>query len=150
MADPVDPATRSLVMARVKRSDAAPELTVRRFLHSQGLRFRLHVRQLPGTPDIVLARWRTAIQVYGCFWHAHEGCRYFVVPKTRTAFWEAKLIGNRQRDRRTELALLSSGWRLAIVWECALRIEAEASLHRLAGWIQNPDSTRLELDGGCR
>lgn len=108
-------------MRQVRRSDTAPELAVRRFLHARGLRFRLHVRALPGTPDIVLPRYRTIVFVHGCFWHGHD-CRHGgVQAKTNAEFWRAKIEDNRERDVRKAVALTQLGWRVETIWECQAR-----------------------------
>jgi DNA mismatch endonuclease (patch repair protein) len=125
----VDPA-RSALMARIPSRDTGPELLVRKALHAAGLRFRLHRRDLPGTPDIVLPRHRTAVLVHGCFWHQHAGCRLAGHPKTRTAYWNGKFAANLARDRATAAALARLGWRVEIVWECEARRP-----DRLADWI---------------
>lgn len=107
-------------MSRVRSKGTLPEMTVRRLLHALGYRFRLHRRDLPGTPDIVLPRHRLAIFVHGCFWHGHR-CPLFRIPATRTEFWVAKIEGNRRRDDIARTSLLSAGWRTLCVWECATR-----------------------------
>ncbi|WP_416355902.1 very short patch repair endonuclease [Aureimonas phyllosphaerae] len=117
---PVDPA-RSELMRRVRRRDTAPELAVRRALTSLGLRYRLHAKELPGSPDIVNRRRKLAIFVHGCFWHRHANCRLASTPKTRTDFWEAKFARNVERDRRSEIALEENGWAVIVVWECQTR-----------------------------
>jgi len=100
MTDVHEPETRSYNMSQIKGKDTKPEMIVRKFLHSSGFRYRLHVKDLPGKPDIVLSKYNTVIQVHGCFWHAHEGCKYFKIPQTRTEWWEEKLLRNRERDER--------------------------------------------------
>jgi DNA mismatch endonuclease, patch repair protein len=104
-------------MAAIKNKNTKPELVVRRLLHSAGLRYRLHDKQLPGKPDIVLTGLRTVVQVHGCFWH-HHGCANSVWPKTRAAFWRAKIMSNVRRDRANDLAVARLGWRVVTVWEC--------------------------------
>lgn len=121
MADIVDPATRSRMMAGIQGRHTRPEIIVRRYLHACGLRFRLHRRDLPGTPDLVLPRYRCAVLVHGCFWHRHEGCFYATSPATRKTFWQEKLEGNVSRDRRQLARLNESGWRAVIIWECGLK-----------------------------
>lgn len=108
-------------MARIRGQDTGPELTVRRLLHAMGYRFRLHRRDLPGRPDIVLPGRRKAILVHGCFWHQHPGCRFARMPATRRDFWEAKLAGNCARDARNVAALRRAGWSVSVVWECQTR-----------------------------
>lgn len=104
-------------MAAIRNKNTKPEIVVRRTLHSAGLRYRLHDKRLPGKPDIVLKSLRTVVQVHGCFWH-HHGCANSVWPKTRAAFWRAKIMGNVRRDRVTDLAVIRLGWRVVTVWEC--------------------------------
>lgn len=118
MADIVDSATRSRMMSGIRGKNTAPELTTRKFLHSQGFRFRLHVKDLPGKPDIVLPKYRTVIFVHGCFWHQHPGCKNAVMPKSNTKFWAEKLGGNVKRDARNISELVKLGWQCLIVWEC--------------------------------
>lgn len=120
MADRLTAEQRRLNMSRVRSKDTSPELTVRRLLHSLGFRFRLHRRDLPGTPDIVLPRHRLAVFVHGCFWHGHD-CPMFRMPATRTEFWRTKIDVNRRRDAAARSRLLSIGWRTLCVWECAVR-----------------------------
>lgn len=108
-------------MAGIKSGNTSPELAVRKTLHAAGFRFRLHKRDLPGRPDIVLPKYKTAIFVHGCFWHGHENCRLFRLPKSRTEFWETKITGNRARDARDIQALQHLGWKSVVVWECAVK-----------------------------
>lgn len=120
MADIVDAPTRSAMMAGIRGKNTKPEMLVRRFLHRSGFRFQLHRKDLPGRPDIVLPRYRTVVEVRGCFWHRHENCRFAYTPKSNRAFWEAKLNGNRERDLRNLQKLRELGWRVIEVWECEL------------------------------
>lgn len=120
MADNRSPESRSALMSRIGSKNTAPEIVVRRLLHSMGYRFRLHRKDLPGTPDIVLPARRTAIFVHGCFWHAH-GCKIGRPPKTRPEFWGPKLERNRQRDREKVAALRAAGWTVETVWQCETR-----------------------------
>ena len=115
------------MMRRFKGENTQPEITVRRALHRLGFRFRLHRRDLPGTPDIVLPRWRTAIFVHGCFWHQHEGCRTARVPGTRTEFWVEKFQRNRQRDAEVTARLALAGWHQVVIWECEAKSAALAA-----------------------
>lgn len=114
---------RSRLMARVKSKNTKPERVIRSMLHRLGFRFRLHRRDLPGTPDIVLPRHRTAIQVRGCFWHGHSkpGCPGARIPKSRVEFWTTKIQGNAERDKRSDAALRKAGWRVVVLWECELK-----------------------------
>lgn len=113
--------TRPEIMSRIRGKDTKPELLVRQALWSAGLRYRLHVKGLPGSPDIVLPGRRIAILVHGCFWHCHDGCPASHIPKTRTSFWEAKFARNVARDARVHAALHEAGWEVIVVWECAAR-----------------------------
>jgi DNA mismatch endonuclease (patch repair protein) len=117
-------------MAAIKGSNTKPELAVRSALHRAGLRFRLHRKDLPGRPDIVLPKYKTVIFVHGCFWHRH-GCANSVMPKTRREFWEEKLEGNRRRDSRQQEALRKAGWKVIIIWECAVRRDHETVVRRI-------------------
>lgn len=116
-----DKKTRSYNMSCIKGKNTKPEEKVRKYLFSQGLRYRKNEKRLPGTPDIVLPKYRTVIFVNGCFWHGHEGCRYFVVPKTNTDFWVNKIETNRQRDEKKTAELEQLGWKVIIIWECQLK-----------------------------
>lgn len=149
MADIVDKATRSRMMSGIRGRDTKIEILVRKALHARGLRYRTGVRALPGRPDIVLPRWRAAILVHGCFWHAHD-CGLCRIPATRSQFWQEKLRGNAVRDQRNETALFEAGWRTAIVWECAVRgrgPQAVASVaDQLVDWLRGPEKT-IELRG---
>lgn len=112
---------RSYNMSRIKSSNTKPEEIVRKYLFSKGFRYRKNDKRLPGTPDIVLPKYKTVIFVNGCFWHGHEGCRFFVVPKTNTEFWVNKIEANKQRDSRKTNDLQSLGWKVIVVWECQLK-----------------------------
>jgi DNA mismatch endonuclease (patch repair protein) len=127
MADVHSKETRSYNMSRIKGKNTKPEILVRKFLFSQGLRYRLYSKKLPGKPDIVLPRYKTVIFVNGCFWHGHEGCRYFVVPKTRTDFWLNKINLNIQNDNKISSLLENMGWQVITVWECELKKEKRES-----------------------
>jgi DNA mismatch endonuclease (patch repair protein) len=109
---------RSAIMRAVPRANSVPEIAVRATLHGLGLRFRLHRRDLPGTPDIVLARHRTVIFVHGCFWHRHPNCKKTTTPKNRSEFWAEKFQRNIERDARNEALLIAYGWRVLTIWEC--------------------------------
>lgn len=120
--------SRSDIMRAVKRAHTAPEMIVRQELHALGLRFRLHRRDLPGSPDIVLPRFRTVIFVHGCFWHRHSDCRYATTPKTRQEYWLPKFAANIERDARKEARLQALGWRVLLVWECETKRREELTL----------------------
>ena len=120
MVDRISSEHRSWNMSRIRSRETKPELQLRSALHKTGFRFRLHVRKLPGCPDIVLPKYHTAIFVHGCFWHRHSGCKNATIPSTRRDFWIRKLDANVERDVRNNIALKSSGWTIFIVWECEL------------------------------
>lgn len=121
MADVHSIATRSYNMSRIKGKNTKPEMLVRKYLFAHGFRYTLHNKKLPGKPDIVLPKYRTVIFVHGCFWHGHDGCKYFVVPKTRTDWWLNKISGNIANDTKAIKALKQAGWKVLIVWECKLK-----------------------------
>ncbi len=121
---------RSWNMAQIRGKDTSPERMVRSLLHKMGYRFRLHYRTLPGNPDIVLPKYKTAVFVHGCFWHRHKGCKQAYTPKTRAAFWNDKFQKNVARDKKNLRSLRELGWRVVVVWECELR---------------NPDTVRSRL-----
>lgn len=121
MTDVHEPQVRSYNMSRIRARDTKPEMVVRRFLFSRGFRYRLHARELPGKPDVVLTKWKTVIFVHGCFWHGHRDCRYFVVPKTRTDWWLKKIESNRKRDQENLSKLRQDSWKVLTIFECSLR-----------------------------
>lgn len=121
MADVHSPETRSYNMSRIKGKDTKPEMIVRKFLFSKGFRYRLHVKNLPGKPDIVLPKYKTVIFIHGCFWHGHEGCKYFVIPKTRTEWWREKIYHDKDNDIQNHQILLELGWGVITIWACELR-----------------------------
>lgn len=125
MADTLSPQARSERMSRIRGQDTAPELIVRRYLHAAGFRYRLHVRDLPGRPDIVLPKHRVVVFVNGCFWHAHL-CQKGRVPSTRPDFWAEKFRKNRSRDARNRRLLRNAGWRVITLWECSLSTPTKA------------------------
>jgi len=108
-------------MQQIKGKDTKPEISLRKLLFADGFRYRINDRKLPGKPDIVLKKYNTVIFVNGCFWHGHQNCRYFVVPKTRTEFWTDKIKGNKERDHRNISLLKEAGWNVITVWECELK-----------------------------
>ena len=121
---------RSRNMSAIKSKNTKPEIAVRKLLHSMGYRFRLHRKDLPGSPDIVLPKYKTVIFVHGCFWHRHENCKYASTPKTRQEFWEAKFRENINRDKLNQENLSSKGWKIIIVWECEIK-DKDFDLNRL-------------------
>lgn len=138
-------------MAGIGPKNSAPEIIIRKALHSAGFRFRLHDKRYPGRPDIVLPKYRVIINVNGCFWHGH-GCYLFKLPATRTDFWEEKIRQNRQRDDKNLIALMEAGWRVCKLWECSLK----GSVHRkflpvtisaISDWIRG-ESVYIEISGG--
>ncbi|MBS1998503.1 MAG: DNA mismatch endonuclease Vsr [Cyanobacteria bacterium SZAS LIN-2] len=136
--DTVDAATRSGIMRAVPRSDTAPELLLRSALHRLGLRYRLHVQSLPGSPDIVFVGPRVVVFVHGCYWHRHEGCQLTTTPKSNADFWQKKFRDNIARDQRTIKQLKSDNWVVAIVWQC----EVQAAPERVAKRIYSVVSRR--------
>lgn len=125
---------RSAIMARIQGKDTRPEFAVRRIAHGLGFRYRLHRKDLPGTPDLTFPRLRKVIFVHGCFWHQHRGCRYAYKPKSNTAFWEKKFSGNQERDARAEKLLRVLHWRVLVVWECETK-NSEKLLRRIARFL---------------
>lgn len=143
MVDVICPAVRSALMSRIRAKNTKPEVMVRKQLWARGFRFRLHAKELTGKPDLVLPKWKALVFVHGCFWHRHEGCPFFRLPKTRTDFWDGKLSANRQRDLVAIDELLGAGWRVAVVWECAVRLDSNEMSNRLAEWLA---SRRKEIE----
>ena len=135
MTDIMSRTRRSELMAAIRTRNTLPELAVRRIAHRMGLRFRLHRKDLPGRPDLVLPKHRLAVFVHGCFWHRHEGCRFSSTPKSRTDFWTEKFAANMDRDARQESALRKLGWQVLVIWQCETKDE-EVVEHRLAGLIR--------------
>jgi DNA mismatch endonuclease (patch repair protein) len=143
MVDNRTPESRSALMARISGKNTAPELIVRRLLHSLGYRFRLHRRDLPGTPDVVFPSRRKAIFVNGCFWHAH-GCRIGQPPKSRAEFWRPKFERNRVRDKRNRADLRAMGWTVLTVWQCQTR-EADELSTRLLTFLGPPGQNPIDI-----
>lgn len=147
MTDIVDQQTRSRMMSGIRGKNTKPELVLRRALHARGFRFRLHSENVHGRPDLVLPKYRAVVFVHGCFWHRHEGCRFATTPSTREEFWRKKFEANVARDEAVRGKLLEDGWRIATVWECALRktdhVNARADL--LSAWLR---SNELQLQIG--
>lgn len=121
MADVHSPKVRSYNMSRIRSKNTKPEELVRKYLFSQGFRYRKNDKRLPGKPDIVLPKYKTVIFVNGCFWHMHEGCKYFVLPKSNSEFWEDKITKNKARDEMNTSLLKQQGWNVITVWECELK-----------------------------
>ena len=122
---------RSRNMSAIKSKNTKPEIKVRKILHSMGYRFRLHRKDLPGSPDIVLPKYKTIIFVHGCFWHRHENCKYASTPKTRPAFWESKFNENIKRDRTNQNNLIKLGWKVLVIWECELKNTNISNIRKL-------------------
>ena len=120
MSDVLTPTQRHRCMSHIRSKATKPEMVVRRWLWAHGYRYRLNVKSVPGKPDIVMRKYRTAIFVNGCFWHGHEGCKQFVLPKTNTEFWQSKIENNRERDQRNYDLLLQNGWQVIVLWQCKL------------------------------
>lgn len=136
MTDTLTREHRSWNMSRIAGRNTKPELLLRSLLHRAGFRFRLHAKDLPGRPDIILPRYRIAIFVHGCFWHRHPGCRNATMPSTRPEFWAAKFEGNVERDARNAAALEEAGWTVLTVWECDLKSDPQAVATRLSETIR--------------
>ena len=141
MPDKLSPEQRHKCMSHLRGKDTRPEMIVRRYLFAHGYRYRLHEMRLPGTPDIVMRRLHTVIMVNGCFWHGHEGCRYFVLPRTNADFWRAKIERNKARDAEQRTELRAKGWNVIQIWECELKPSVrQATLQRLTYTL-----SRIEL-----
>jgi DNA mismatch endonuclease (patch repair protein) len=140
VADNVDAATRSRMMAGIRGKNTKPERIIRSGLHRRGFRFRLHGKNLPGTPDLVLPKYNAVIFVHGCFWHGHD-CSFFKMPRTRVEFWKAKFARNGVVDRKARNRLLREGWRVLVIWECVLRGRSDAQIGNLlahvAAWLKS-------------
>lgn len=134
MPDAFDKKTRSYIMSQVRAKNTKPELIVRYLLHSNGFRFRLHRNDLPGTPDIVLPKYRSVIFVNGCFWHHHENCMRATLPKSNTDYWNSKLDQNVKRDQRNYESLAGLGWRVLVIWECETS-DIDKLLPKLANFL---------------
>ncbi len=140
MTDTMTPEQRSRCMSAIKSNDTKPEMLVRKYLHGMGLRYGVHNKKLPGSPDIVLRKYKTVIFINGCFWHGHDNCRYYRLPKSNIEFWQTKINRNRERDKRDIEALRKRGWRVIVVWECELRTKElrQQTLQKLFFSIQQP------------
>lgn len=144
MSDTMTPEQRHRCMAAIHGKDTKPEVLVRKFLFAKGLRFRVCDRKLPGAPDIVLPKYKTVIFIDGCFWHGHEGCKYYQIPKTNTEFWKSKVHTNKERDTRNDKTLTATGWNIFRIWECEIRNKTtrakilENLYNRIIGNLQTP------------
>jgi DNA mismatch endonuclease (patch repair protein) len=149
MTDTVTPEVRSRIMASIKGKDTKPEMVIRKMLHTLGFRYRLHVKDLPGCPDIVLPRYKAVIMVNGCFWHGHS-CQTHKKPKSRVEYWEEKISKNQARDEKNKKRLHVLGWRVATIWECAIFGKTKLTIDEVARlmpeWI-NSEITELTLEG---
>lgn len=132
MTDVHNKEVRSYNMSRIKGKNTKPEMLVRKFLFANGFRYRLHDKKLPGKPDIVMAKYRTIIFVHGCFWHGHEDCKYYSIPKTRTEWWLNKINRNKENDFESIKKLENYGWEVILIWECELKTKnREVTLNKL-------------------
>jgi DNA mismatch endonuclease (patch repair protein) len=144
LPDVVDQQTRSRMMSGIRGKNTTPELLIRKGLHARGFRFRIHSKDVPGKPDLVLPKYRAAVFVHGCFWHGHN-CSLFRLPGTRTEFWQAKIDANRRRDGVVQQQLTDGGWRSMTIWECAIRgpgkLGLSETIDAVAGWLPGTDDT---------
>lgn len=121
MSDSLSPSQRHFCMSRIRSKNTRPEMLVRRFLYKNGIRYRIHVKSLPGTPDVAIPSLKTCVFINGCFWHAHEGCSLYTMPKSNISYWKTKINRNKERDHDAIVALKDLGWHTVIVWECQLK-----------------------------
>lgn len=128
-------------MSHIRSGDTGPEMLVRKYLFSKGFRFRLHDKNLPGKPDIVLKKYKAVIFINGCFWHSHAGCRYAKIPESNKEYWLPKLQRNKERDEKEQAALRELGWRVLVVWECSVKTKAarEKALPEIEAWLRGED-----------
>ncbi|MEP4151084.1 MAG: very short patch repair endonuclease [Lentilitoribacter sp.] len=151
MADIVSPKKRSSMMAGIGSKNTKPEIKLRKALHGAGFRYRLHIKSLPGKPDLVFPKYKAVIFVNGCFWHGHD-CRLFKWPKTRSNFWRHKIEGNIARDKRTREELLAIGWRVMTIWECTLKgrdkIPQLQYVNEVSEWLRS-DTNSLSIPDAC-
>lgn len=148
MTDTLTPEARSRLMARIRGKNTRPELAVRSLAHRLGYRFRLHRRDLPGTPDLVFPGRRKVVFVHGCFWHRHSGCKRAAMPTDRQTYWQAKFDGNVERDIRKEIQLMAAGWEVLVIWECEIR-NVEDVAPRLREFL-GPTGSELRSSLGAR
>jgi DNA mismatch endonuclease (patch repair protein) len=145
VADTLTPGHRSWVMSRIRSGDTKPEMIVRSLLHRMGFRFRLRRKDLPGKPDVVLAKYKAAVFVHGCFWHRHEGCPQASVPKSNCKFWEEKFRKNVERDERNRRLLTEAGWRVFVVWECEIQRDPVGVAEHLAAGLTGKKSFKYDM-----
>jgi DNA mismatch endonuclease (patch repair protein) len=149
LTDVVDAATRSRMMSGIQGKNTSPEMLIRKALHARGFRFRIHVKHLPGKPDLVLPKYKAAVFIHGCFWHGHN-CRYFKVPQTRPEFWLEKIGKNQARDELQVAALCALGWRVLVIWECAVRSMKKKSpllIDHIVSWlIKGSECSQIDED----
>ena len=150
MVDIVSPEKRSQMMSGIRSKNTRPELIIRKHLHKKGFRYRLHVKNMIGKPDMVFPRYHAVIFIHGCFWHGHPDCHLFKLPKTRTEFWNDKINRNRKNDNNSICSLLNSGWRVAIVWECSIRGK-NANIHdvieKIVEWLHSKQENFIDIRG---
>ena len=143
MTDNISPEKRSEVMSRVRSKDTTPELLIRKGLHAQGFRYRLHAKDMPGKPDLVFPRYKSVILIHGCFWHGHS-CHLYRFPKSNTDYWKRKIARNITRDVTNRQLLYDKGWRVLIIWECAIkgreRLEFKNVVELAAAWLRSANS----------
>lgn len=147
MTDVVSPETRSKMMSGIQGKDTKPEIRIRTAIHKRGFRYRLHVASLPGKPDLVFPKYRAVIQINGCFWHGHD-CHLFKWPSTRPEFWGGKITGNQERDIKNIAELKKLGWKVLIIWECALKgrkkLDFDELIKKIATWlVENTSSSEI-------
>ena len=131
------------MMASIRGKNTRPELSLRSAMFAAGFRYRLHVRGLPGSPDLVFPKYRAVLFVHGCFWHRHDGCRYTTSPKSNEDFWSLKFEGNASRDARNVALLKEQGWRVAIVWECELKRSVDEAAQAAGEWLRGNGATLI-------
>ena len=134
MADVHSKEIRSYNMSQIRSKDTKPEILVRKYLFSRGLRYRLHLKNLPGTPDLVFPGYKKVVFIHGCFWHGHKGCKYFVPPKTRTEWWLNKINTTKKKDVENALKLKKQGWKVILVWECSLKSDKR---YKTLAWLED-------------
>ncbi len=134
--DTVDKETRSKIMSKVGQKATAPEMKLRKALFARGFRYRVNVKKLSGSPDLVFKKYKAAIFVHGCFWHRHEGCKYATIPKSRVEFWSAKFKANIERDKQNIQKLIESGWRVLVIWECVIKKKDEKSFRKVVDEVE--------------